>query len=107
MKTYNKLVRDLIPDLIKFSGKQCEYYNATSDEMKQLLISKLSEESKEFLETDFNGEQALEELADIMEVLYGIAKYMNYTERDLNNMRNEKRRQKGGFETGVVLVSTK
>ena len=107
MKTYNKLVRDLIPDLIKFNGKQCEYYNATSDEMKQLLISKLSEESKEFLETDFNGEQALEELADIMEVLYGIAKYMNYTERDLNNMRNEKRRQKGGFETGVVLISTK
>ena len=107
MKTYNKLVRDLIPDLIKFNGKQCEYYNATSDEMKQLLISKLSEESKEFLETDFNGEQALEELADSMEVLYGIAKYMNYTERDLNNMRNEKRRQKGGFETGVVLVSTK
>ena len=106
MATYNKLVRDLIPDLIKFNGKQCEYYNATSDEMKQLLVNKLAEESNELLEADFNGEEALEELADVMEVLYGMARYMGYTERDLNNLRNDKKRQRGGFETGVVLVST-
>ena len=53
-----------------------------------------------------NGEEALEELADVMEVLYGMARYMGYTERDLNNLRNDKKRQRGGFETGVVLVST-
>lgn len=106
MTTYNKLVRDLIPDIIKFSGVKCEYYNATSDEMKQLLVNKLAEESNELLKADFNGEEALEELADVMEVLYGMARYMGYTERDLNNLRNDKKRQRGGFETGVVLVST-
>ena len=74
--------------------------------MRQLLIDKLAEESNELLEADFNGEEALEELADVMEVLYGMARYMGYTERDLNNLRNDKKRQRGGFETGVVLVST-
>ena len=74
--------------------------------MKQLLVNKLAEESNELLKADFNGEEALEELADVMEVLYGMARYMGYTERDLNNLRNDKKRQRGGFETGIVLVST-
>ena len=79
---------------------------AQNNRFKYEMNEKIAEESNELLKADFNGEEALEELADVMEVLYGMARYMGYTERDLNNLRNDKKRQRGGFETGVVLVST-
>ena len=98
MRSYNKLVRDLIPDVIKASGKECEIEIAQLQERAELLEAKLMEEVNEYLE-----DKNLEELADIMEVLFGLAHNLGYTEEDLLNKREEKLKERGGFKEGIVL----
>ena len=56
------------------------------------------EEVNEYLQ-----DKNLEELADVMEVLFGLAHNLGYSEEDLINMRNEKLKVRGGFKKGIVL----
>ncbi|MBU3161258.1 nucleoside triphosphate pyrophosphohydrolase [Clostridium frigoris] len=98
MKTYNKLVRDKIPEIIKVSGKPFDIHYAKKEEVFPLLERKLNEEVSEYLEA-----KNLEELADVMEVLFGLANALGYSEEDLINKRNEKKAERGGFEKGIVL----
>ena len=48
IKTYNKLVRDLIPDIIENSGKQCRTRILSDDEYLEKLDAKLDEELEEY-----------------------------------------------------------
>ena len=98
MKAYNKLVRDLIPEVIKKSGKECDIEIANMEQRRELLEAKLMEEVNEYLE-----DKNLEELADVMEVLFGLAHNLGYTEEDLLNKRKEKLEERGGFKEGVIL----
>lgn len=98
MKTYNKLIRDKIPEIIKSSGKNFDIHSAKKEEILLLLETKLNEEVSEYQEA-----KNLEELADIMEVLFGLANALGYSEQDLINKRNEKKEERGGFEKGIVL----
>lgn len=102
MKIYNKLVRDNIPEVIKASGKICEIEIVNGKEKQELLEKKLLEEVNEYLE-----DKNLEELADVMEVLFGLANELGYSEEDLLNKRNEKLQERGGFKGGIVLKSVK
>ena len=98
MKIYNKLVRDLIPEVIKTDGKACEIEIAKDEEKTELLEAKLMEEVNEYLQ-----DKNLEELADVMEVLFGLAHNLGYSEEDLLNKRTEKLKARGGFKEGIVL----
>lgn len=98
MKVYNKLVRDKIPAIIEADGKTCEVEIASKEEMTKLLEDKLMEEVNEYLE-----DKNLEELADVMEVLFGLAHNLGYSEDDLVRKRNEKLEERGGFKDGVIL----
>ena len=97
-KKYNKLVRDKIPEVIKATGKECEYEIAPKEERYKLLEAKLNEEVNEFLE-----DKNLEELADVMEVLFGLADSLGYSEEELLKARDKKKEERGGFLEGVVL----
>ena len=55
-------------------------------------------EVNEYLE-----DKNLEELADIMEVLFGLAHNLGYSEDDLLKKREEKLKERGGFKEGGVL----
>lgn len=98
MKTYNKLVRDKIPQVIEAAGKKFDVRKADREEHYKLLEAKLQEEVKEFLE-----DKNLEELADVMEVLFGLAENMGYSEENLIKKRLEKKEERGGFKEGIVL----
>lgn len=98
MKTYNKLVRDLIPEVIRESGKECEIEVAPKEERAGLLEAKLMEEVNEYI-----SDKNLEELADIIEVLFGLADNLGYSEEDLLNKREEKLKARGGFKEGIIL----
>lgn len=102
MKTYNKLVRDLIPQVIRQSGKECEIEVAPKEKRSALLEAKLMEEVNEYLE-----DKNLEELADVMEVLFGLAANLGCSEEDLLNKREEKLKERGGFKEGIVLKGVK
>lgn len=98
MKTYNKLVRDKIPEIIQADGKSCDTLTATKAEHYKLLKDKLAEETKEFLE-----DEILEELADVMEVLFALAESLGYKEEDLISKREDKKNERGGFKKGIIL----
>ena len=102
MKVYNKLVRDRIPEVIEKSGSTCEIEIVKGKEKQEVLEKKLLEEVNEYME-----DKNLEELADVMEVLFGLANELGYSEEDLLNKRNEKLQERGGFKEGIVLKSVK
>lgn len=98
MKKYNKLVRDNIPKIIIADGKSCEFNIASKEEHYDLLKEKLKEETEEFLE-----DENLEELADVLEVLFSLTNSLGYDESDLLEKRVEKKKERGGFNKGIVL----
>lgn len=102
MKIYNKLVRDRIPEIIMEDSKTCEIDIVNGLEKQKLLEKKLLEEVNEFFE-----DKNLEELSDIMEVLFGLANELGYSEEELINKRNQKLKYRGGFKRGIVLKSVK
>ena len=101
MPGYDKLVRDRIPEIIESTGRSCGTRVVFGDEFYSYLDKKLDEEVSEFREAG-----NLEELADIMEVVYGLAEYLGYTEQELNVLRSKKREERGGFSRGIVLTDT-
>lgn len=98
MRKYDKLVRDRIPEIIRSGGEEYVVEFVNNQRKGELLEAKLQEEVGEFLE-----DKNLEELADIMEVIFGLAKHLGYSEEALMNKRNAKREERGGFDNGVVL----
>ena len=95
---YDKLVRDKIPEIIEKSGKTCETEILTDEEYIEMLDKKLSEELAEY-----HAAQNLEELADLLEVLYAAALSRGYTLEQLEQVRVEKRNARGGFEKKILL----
>lgn len=101
MKVYDKLVRDRIPEIIEASGSKCEIEVVNDEVALEYLYKKLNEEVEELL-TDKN----LDEIADVMEVLFAIGKKYGYSEDDVLDKRNKKMNARGGFENNLVLKRT-
>jgi predicted house-cleaning noncanonical NTP pyrophosphatase (MazG superfamily) len=97
--TYDKLVRDRIPEIIEASGKSCRTSISTGEELIQRLQSKLVEEFNEFVESG----KDLEELADILEVIDGLAYHLGSSLEEIMEIKNKKRDKRGGFEKGICL----
>ena len=100
--THNKLVRDRIPGIIIADGCECVSRSLDHEDYRRELFQKLCEESKEA--ADASDEIALiEELADILEVLYALASSCGRSMSDLETVRLAKRAVRGGFEDRVFL----
>ena len=97
-KTYNKLVRDSIPAIIEATGASCETEILSDADYLRLLDAKLDEELAEY-----HQDQNIEELADLMEVVYACAKARGYTVAELEFVRTEKAAKRGGFDRKVLL----
>ena len=95
---YNKLVRDKIPEIIETSGKRCEIEILSDEEYLQMLDKKLDEELAEY-----HQEQNIEELADLLEVLYATAKARGYSIEELEQLRIKKQKARGGFDKKILL----
>ena len=73
MPTYNKLVRDKIPQIIEQTGKEFHTRTLNEEEYIVELKKKLNEEISEY-QNSRNNEEAMEELADVLEVIHSLAK---------------------------------
>lgn len=103
MPTYNKLVRDRIPEIIQQSGKQCTTKNLSDEQYIKELQKKSVEELQEYLNTKDN-EKAIEELADVLEVLHALAKCHGSSIEEVEKVRIEKKKKRGGFEEKIFLI---
>lgn len=101
MKTYNKLVRDKIPEIIKNNGANTINTKILSDEeYLKALNTKLVEELNEYLSS---GE--IEELADLEEVLRAILDAKNTSYSDFEQIRINKVNKRGAFKDKIFLES--
>ncbi|MDU2199193.1 MAG: nucleoside triphosphate pyrophosphohydrolase [Peptostreptococcaceae bacterium] len=98
MKVYDKLVRDRIPEIIEESGKKCEVEVVSNEIALEYLYKKLGEEIDELL-----SDKNVDEIADVMEVLFAIAKKYGYSDEEVLDVRNNKKSTRGGFEDNLVL----
>ena len=64
---------------------------------------KLVEELTEYQETT-NNEDAIEELADLLELIYAVLPLHGSSMEDLEKVRLAKREKRGGFEKGYFLI---
>ena len=97
-KTYNKLVRDKIPEIIKKAGKKCNTKILDDKEYLEFLDQKLNEECTEYQES-----KEIEEVVDILEVLQNIAKARGYSWAEVENIRKEKVEKRGSFNDKIFL----
>ena len=100
IKTYNKLVRDNIPDIIRSGGDSCEITVLNDVEFVKHLDMKLNEEVAEYQES-----KSAEEIADILEVLMAIAEARGYTWQEIMKIQLLKRSERGGFKKKFLLKS--
>ena len=95
---YNKLVRDRIPDIIEESGKACVTEILSDEEYLCMVDAKLDEELAEY-----HKDQNIEELADLMEVIYAAAIARGYSVEELEAARQKKVQKRGAFAKKILL----
>lgn len=100
MTTYQKLVRDKIPELLDKKGIPYEKRIATDDEYRTELIKKLVEESNEFAEAG-----SPDELADVLEVVEALRLLPEY--HDVDSRKIAKREERGAFNDRIILKGEK
>ncbi|MFZ2072347.1 MAG: phosphoribosyl-ATP pyrophosphohydrolase [Minisyncoccia bacterium] len=98
--TYNKLVRDKIPEHLDSKNIPYEKRIANEEEYKEELIKKLKEELEEFLE-----DNSIEEFADIVEVVNAIKKLPDFA--NVEEVRLKKLEEKGGFDKKIIVKGNK
>jgi len=96
-----KLVRDRIPEIIRTSGRVASTRILAEDEYLDALLMKLIEEAEEAKKSP--PELLLEELADLTEVTYALLEYLSVSLDELEIVRLEKSRNRGGFSKRIWL----
>ena len=96
---YNKLVRDRIPEIIESDGKTFKTEVLNDEAYLRMIDAKLDEELAEY-----HRDQNIEELADLVEVIYAAAAARGYTIEQLEQVRAEKAVKRGAFLNKLLLV---
>ena len=97
--TYHKLIRDRIPEIIEASGKRAVTEILSEEDYLKALDEKLTEELKEYY-----ADHSLEELADLLEVIYAVAKARGYSIEALHALQKKKADERGGFSEKLLLT---
>ena len=98
-KKYNKVVRDKIPEIIAESGKKSNIKQLDDTSFVAELEKKLIEEVNEYSES-----KDVEELADLLEVIYRISELRGINSDELDEIRKDKAEKRGKFESNLFLI---
>lgn len=96
---YNKLVRDSIPEIIAAQGEKPIIRVMDDKEYIISLEKKLDEEVAEYHES-----KEIEELADVMEVIYALCEAKGHSVDELIKVYEKKHIERGGFSKRIFLV---
>mgnify|MGYP000405723970 FL=1 len=91
-----KLVRDKIPQIIIADGRTPIVRTLSDEEYLSELDRKLNEEVAEY-----QADKSLEEMADVLEVLFAICEARGHSVDELIEVRDKKREKRGGFRDKV------
>jgi len=100
-KKYNKVIRDKIPEIIADSGKKCNIKQLDDVSFLAEIEKKLIEEVNEYSES-----KDVEELADLLEVIYRISELRGVNSDELDEIRRDKGQKRGKFDSNLFLIDT-
>ena len=103
-KTYNKLVRDRIPEIIAADGRQCTTEIMNESEYPQALLAKLVEEAQEV--ADAETDDIAKEIADVYEVIDALLIAFDLNRDAILTMQKKRYEERGGFEKRIKLLWT-
>ena len=101
MIKYNKAIRDKIPEIIADSGKKYNLKQLDDEPFLAELEKKLIEEVNEYAES-----KDVEELADLVEVIYRISELKGVNSDELDKIRKDKAEKRGKFDDNLFLIDT-
>lgn len=96
----DKLIRDNLPELMRDQGIRVHEEVMDSCQYIDALKAKLFEEAEEIRQTS-NPDELVEELADALEVIQSLAKASGISTQQLEKVRLDKRKLKGGFDQKI------
>ncbi|MEN8252510.1 MAG: nucleoside triphosphate pyrophosphohydrolase [Patescibacteria group bacterium] len=101
---YPKLVRDLIPHIIKENDGIDANVSCVkgADEHLEYLQKKVVEEANELNDAE-GREHIIEEMVDVLEVIDAMCTVVNINKDDLRQVQKLKREKRGGFDAGIVM----
>ena len=99
MIKYNKVIRDKIPEIIADSGKKYNLKQLDDEPFLAELEKKLIEEVNEYAES-----KDVEELADLVEVIYRISELKGVNSDELDKIRKDKAEKRGKFASNLFLI---
>ena len=99
---YNKLSRDKIPEIIQAKGQACVTEVLSDEKYLEMVDAKLDEELAEY-----HKDKNLEELADLLEVIYAAAEARGFTREQLEHVRIEKEAERGAFRNRLLLLEVR
>jgi predicted house-cleaning noncanonical NTP pyrophosphatase (MazG superfamily) len=103
IQTYNKLVRNRIPEIIRKAGKTSNTRILSKIEYENELKKKLIEESKE-VESATSREDLINELVDVKELYHAIIRLYDIDEKEIETHRIEKNEKNGSFDKRIFLI---
>ncbi|MBR4959593.1 MAG: nucleoside triphosphate pyrophosphohydrolase [Clostridia bacterium] len=103
VKLYHKLVRDRIPEIIAAQGKTCVTEVLDDGAYLAMLKEKLAEECAE-VRAAMTEDEILEELADVLEVVYAIGAAHGCGRDGLEEIRQKKKTERGAFAARILLT---
>ncbi len=98
-RSYNKLVRDKIPELIEESGRIYHAKVLSDNEYFEALLDKIVEEIEEFRVSTNE-----EELADVFEALDCLVQFKDYEPLHIDYLKLIRREARGSFREKVLLI---
>lgn len=98
---FDKLVRDGIVPAIEAAGNRPEYRVLEDEEYVMELKKKLVEEMAEV--PGASGDDLVEELADVMEIVDALLVTLGVSEEELRAVMDKKREKVGGFEDRLYV----
>lgn len=96
-----KLVRDHIPELAAANGQPASFHQANPVEFRRRLRAKLLEEAHEAAAAT-SPAGLLEELGDVLQVLYALASDAGYAAAEVECARARKARTHGSYTRRLV-----
>lgn len=97
-QTYNKLVRDKTPAIIAAKGGSSRTRTLGDEEYVEALEKKLREEVIEYVD-----QPSVEELADILEIVYALGDLQGANPHEIEEVRKTKAEERGSFKERIFL----
>lgn len=103
MPVHNKLIRDRIPEIIEGTGKKFSTKILNDEDYIKELKTKIFEELNEYNNAE-NDKDAVEELADLLEIIHPLADCHGSTFAEVEKVRQQKVEKRGGFKEKIFLI---